>query len=174
MTRECTSSPVTCEASLRRTSRSRWRPAFASSNRTREWTATAPAPRRSMRLPLRQDIAVTGSINQQGDIQAIGGVNEKIEGFFDVCCIKGLTGTQGVMMPESNVEDLMLREDVLEAVAAGKFHIWPIAKVEQGIELLTGTTAGQRNGEGKFDPGTVFALMDERLRDMAKTLKEFE
>jgi len=125
-------------------------------------------------LPLRQDIAVTGSINQQGDIQAIGGVNEKIEGFFDVCCIKGLTGTQGVMMPESNVEDLMLREDVLEAVAAGKFHIWPIAKVEQGIELLTGTTAGQRNGEGKFDPGTVFALMDERLRDMAKTLKEFE
>jgi len=125
-------------------------------------------------LPLRQDIAVTGSINQQGDIQAIGGVNEKIEGFFDVCRIKGLTGTQGVMMPESNVEDLMLREDVLEAVAAGKFHIWPIAKVEQGVELLTGTSAGQRNGEGKFDPGTVFALMDERLRDMAKTLKEFE
>src|SRR6266571_4849609 len=125
-------------------------------------------------LPLRQDIAVTGSINQQGDIQAIGGVNEKIEGFFDVCRINGLTGTQGVMMPESNVEDLMLREDVLEAVAAGKFHIWPVAKVEQGIEILTGSTAGQRNGDGKFDAGTVFALMDERLRDMAKTLKEFE
>ena len=126
------------------------------------------------RLPLRQDIAVTGSINQQGDIQAIGGVNEKIEGFFDVCRIKGLTGTQGVMMPESNVEDLMLREDILEAVAVGKFHVWPVAKVEQGIELLTGTTAGRRNGDGKFDPGTVFALMDERLRNMAKTLKEFE
>jgi len=125
-------------------------------------------------LPLRQDIAVTGSINQQGDIQAIGGVNEKIEGFFDVCRIKGLTGTQGVMMPESNVEDLMLREDILEAVAAGKFHIWPVGQVEQGIELLTGTTAGQRNGDGKFDPGTVFALMDERLRNMAQTLKEFE
>ena len=125
-------------------------------------------------LPLRQDIAVTGSINQQGDIQAIGGVNEKIEGFFDVCRIKGLTGTQGVTMPESNVEDLMLREDILEAVAAGKFHIWPVAKVEQGIEILTGKTAGQRNGDGKFDAGTVFALMDERLRDMAKTLKEFE
>src|SRR6266566_3219090 len=108
-------------------------------------------------LPLRQDIAVTGSINQQGDIQAIGGVNEKIEGFFDVCRIKGLTGTQGVMMPESNVEDLMLREDILEAVAAGKFHIWPVAKVEQGIEILTGKTAGQRNGDGKFDAGTVFA-----------------
>ncbi|MGB4784091.1 MAG: AAA family ATPase [Candidatus Acidiferrum sp.] len=125
-------------------------------------------------LPLRQDIAVTGSINQQGDIQAIGGVNEKIEGFFDVCRIKGLTGTQGVMMPESNVEDLMLREDVLEAVAAGKFHIWPVAKVEQGIEILTGSTAGQKKGDGKFEPGTVFALMDERMSQMARTLKEFE
>jgi ATP-dependent Lon protease len=125
-------------------------------------------------LPLRQDIAVTGSINQQGDIQAIGGVNEKIEGFFDVCRIKGLTGTQGVMMPESNVEDLMLREDVLEAVGAGKFHIWPVAKVEQGIEILTGRAAGQKNSDGKFEAGTVFALMDERMRDMAKTLKEFE
>jgi predicted ATP-dependent protease len=125
-------------------------------------------------LPLRQDIAVTGSINQQGDIQAIGGVNEKIEGFFDVCRIKGLTGTQGVMIPESNVEDLMLREDVLDAVAARQFHIWPVAKVEQGINLLTGVAAGNKNGEGNFEPGTVLALMDERLREMAKTLKEFE
>jgi predicted ATP-dependent protease len=125
-------------------------------------------------LPLRQDIAVTGSINQQGDIQAIGGVNEKIEGFFDVCRINGLTGTQGVMMPDSNVEDLMLREDILDAVTAGKFHIWPVAKIEQGIEILTGTVAGQKNGDGKYDPGTVFALMDDRLRDMARTLKEFE
>jgi len=125
-------------------------------------------------LPLRQDIAVTGSINQQGDIQAIGGVNEKIEGFFDVCRIKGLTGTQGVMMPESNVEDLMLREDVLEAVAAGKFHVWPVAKVEQGVELLTGKPAGKKGGDGKFEPGTVLALIDERLHAMARTLKEFE
>src|SRR6266481_5440600 len=125
-------------------------------------------------LPLRQDIAVTGSINQQGDIQAIGGVNEKIEGFFDVCRIKGLTGTQGVMMPDSNVEDLMLREDVLEAVTAGKFHVWPVGKVEQGIELLTGMAAGKKNGDGKFEPGTVLALIDERLHAMARTLKEFE
>ena len=125
-------------------------------------------------LPLRQDIAVTGSINQQGDIQAIGGVNEKIEGFFDVCRIKGLTGTQGVMIPESNVEDLMLREDVLDAVAAGKFHIWPVAKVEQGIEILTGNPAGERNKDGTLEAGTVFALMDERLRGMANTLKQFE
>ena len=125
-------------------------------------------------LPLRQDIAVTGSVNQQGEIQAIGGVNEKIEGFFDVCRIKGLTGTQGVMIPESNVEDLMLREDILEAVSGGKFHVYPIAHVEQGIELLTGHPSGRKNGDGKFDPGTVLALMDERLHSMAKTLKEFE
>jgi ATP-dependent Lon protease len=125
-------------------------------------------------LPLRQDIAVTGSMNQQGDIQAIGGVNQKIEGFFDVCRIKGLTGTQGVMIPESNVEDLMLREDILEAVTAGKFHIWPVAKIEQGIEILTGCVAGQKKTNGKFEEGTAFALMDDRMRDMARTLKEFE
>jgi ATP-dependent Lon protease len=125
-------------------------------------------------LPLRQDIAVTGSMNQRGDIQAIGGVNEKIEGFFDTCRIEGLTGTQGVMIPTANVEDLMLREDMLEAVKSGKFHIWPIGRVEQGVELLTGTRAGQRNGEGRFEKGTVFARVDERLREMANTMKEFE
>src|SRR6202521_3792893 len=125
-------------------------------------------------MPLRQDIAGTGWMNQQGEIDAIGGINEKIEGFFDVCRIKGLTGTQGVLMPESNVEDLMLREDILEAVAAGKFHIWPVAKVEQGIEILTGMVAGKKNGDGKFEPGTVLALIDERLHAMARTLKEFE
>jgi len=125
-------------------------------------------------LPLRQDIAVTGSMNQRGDIQAIGGVNEKIEGFFDTCRIEGLTGTQGVMIPAANVEDLMLREDVLEAVKSGKFHIWPIGRVEQGVELLTGTRAGQRNGDGGFEKGTLFAKVDERLREMANTMKEFE
>jgi predicted ATP-dependent protease len=125
-------------------------------------------------LPLRQDVAVTGSMNQRGDIQAIGGVNEKIEGFFDTCRIKGLSGTQGVMIPLANVEDLMLRDDVLDEVAAGKFHIWPIARVEQGVELLTGTPAGSRNGSGKFDQGTVFSRVDERLRDMARALKDFE
>jgi ATP-dependent Lon protease len=125
-------------------------------------------------IPLRQDIAVTGSMNQQGDIQAIGGINEKIEGFFDVCRIKGLTGTQGIVMPESNVEDLMLREDVMDAVAAGKFHIWPVKRVEQGIEILTKTTTGQRNGDGTFEAETVFGLMNEKLVEMAKTMKQFE
>jgi predicted ATP-dependent protease len=124
-------------------------------------------------LPLRQDVAITGSMNQQGDIQAIGGVNEKIEGFFDVCRINGLTGTQGVAIPAANVEDLMLREDLLEAVAAKKFHIWPVARIEQGIELLTGVPAGARNGEGRFATGTAFALLDARLTEMANTLKEF-
>ncbi|HEY2119274.1 MAG TPA: AAA family ATPase [Candidatus Acidoferrum sp.] len=125
-------------------------------------------------LPLRQDIAVTGSMNQRGDIQAIGGVNEKIEGFFDTCRIYGLTGTQGVLIPAANIEDLMLREDVLEAVAGGNFHIWPVMRIEQGIELLTGTKAGQRNGEGKFPAETVFSKVDERLREMARMMKEFE
>ena len=125
-------------------------------------------------LPLRQDIAVTGSMNQQGDIQAIGGVNEKIEGFFDVCRIKGLTGTQGVLMPESNVEDLMLREDILDSVASGKFHIWPVMNIEQGIEILTGAAAGRKNGDGTFEKDTVFAMIDDRLSEMAKMMKEFE
>jgi len=125
-------------------------------------------------LPLRQDIAVTGSVNQQGDIQCIGGVNQKIEGYFDVCRLKGLTGTQGVIIPSENVEDLMLREDVVEAVAAGRFHIHPVASVEQGIEVLTGVRAGQRGAEGTFEPDTCYALVDQRLREMAKTMKEFE
>jgi len=125
-------------------------------------------------LPLRQDVAVTGSMNQQGDIQAIGGVNEKIEGFFDVCRIKGLTGTQGVLIPASNVEDLMLRDDILEAVAAKQFHIWPVAKIEEGIEILTGMPAGQQNGDRTFELDSVFDRVNNRLKDMAKTLKEFE
>ena len=125
-------------------------------------------------LPLRQDIAVTGSMNQRGDIQPIGGVNEKIEGFFDTCKILGLNGSQGVMIPAANVEDLMLREDILDSVASGRFHIWPISRVEQGIELLTGTKAGARNGDGLFEEGTVFARVDDRLSEMARLLKGFE
>jgi ATP-dependent Lon protease len=125
-------------------------------------------------LPLRQDVAVTGSMNQRGDVQAIGGVNEKIEGYFDVCRIAGLHGTQGVLIPAANVEDLMLREDILEAVAVGKFHLWPVSRVEQGIEILTGIPAGGQNGTGKFDEGTVFARVDQRLREMAQLMKDFE
>jgi ATP-dependent Lon protease len=124
--------------------------------------------------PLRQDMAVTGSMNQRGDIQPIGGVNEKIEGFFDTCKILGLNGSQGVMIPAANVEDLMLREDILDSVMSGNFHIWPISRVEQGIELLTGVEAGVRNREGRFEAGTVFACVDQRLSEMARIQKEFE
>jgi len=124
-------------------------------------------------LPIRQDIAVTGSVNQKGEVQPIGGVNEKIEGFFDVCRIKGLTGTQGVMIPAQNVGDLMLRKDVVEAVEKGQFSIIPVRTVDEGIEILTGVEAGQRGPDGKFPPGTVNFLVDKRLREMAEGMREF-
>ena len=95
-------------------------------------------------VPLRQDLAVTGSVNQHGVVQAIGGVNEKIEGFFDVCAARGLTGTQGVLIPHSNAQHLMLRADVVEACAAGRFAVYPIRTIDQGIQLLTGRAAGER------------------------------
>jgi lon-related putative ATP-dependent protease len=126
-------------------------------------------------LPIRQDIAVTGSVNQQGDIQPIGGVNEKIEGFFDVCRVKGeLTGTQGVMIPRENAQDLMLREDVIEAVRQGRFHIYPVEIVEDGIALLTGVEAGRRDESGRFPPDTVYGLADQRLARMAEILHQYE
>jgi ATP-dependent Lon protease len=125
-------------------------------------------------IPLRQDVAVTGSVNQQGDVQAIGGVNQKIEGFFDVCKAKGITGTQGVIIPQDNVKDLMLREDVVQAIAEKQFHIYPIATIDQGIEILTGHHAGERGEEGKFEEDTVNALADARLLQLAKEIKEFE
>ena len=125
-------------------------------------------------VPIRQELAVTGSVNQQGDIQPIGGVNQKIEGFYDICKLKGLTGKQGVLIPAENVEDLMLRDEVIEAVAKGLFHIYPVATIEQGIEILTGMRAGKRNSSIKFEPGTVFARADERLQNMAMTLRKFD
>jgi len=126
-------------------------------------------------LPIRQEIAVTGSVNQDGEIQSIGGVNEKIEGFFEACLAKGgLTGHQGVLIPTGNVEDLMLREDVIEAVSRGQFHVFPIATVEQGIEICTGEPAGRHEQTGTFPEGSVFSLVDRRLRAMADTLHQYE
>ena len=126
-------------------------------------------------LPIRQDLAVTGSVNQQGDVQPIGGVNQKIEGFYDVCRLEGLTGEQGVLIPAQNAEDLMLRDDVIDAVAQGRFHIFPVSTIEQGIEILTGVPAGARAGvSGKFEDGSVFARVDVRLREMAETMRKFE
>jgi len=123
------------------------------------------------RLPLRQDIAVTGSLNQKGEIQPIGGVNEKIEGFFDVCRAKGLTGTQGVMIPAQNVQNLMLRQDVVAAVAEGKFRILSVKTIDEGIEVLTGIPAGTRREDGTFEEGTVHFLVDRELARLAKAVK---
>jgi ATP-dependent Lon protease len=125
-------------------------------------------------IPIKQELSVTGSVNQQGDVQPIGGVNQKIEGFYDVCKLKGFTGAQGVLIPAENVEDLMLRGEVIDAVAKGKFHIYPVATIEQGIEILTGVRAGKRGKSGKFESGSVFAAADARLRTMADTLRRFE
>lgn len=124
-------------------------------------------------IPLRQDVAVTGSVNQMGEVQAIGGVNQKVEGFFDVCRVTGLSGTQGVMIPAANVEDLMLRNDVVQAVSDGKFHLYPVQTVEEGIEILTGVPAGERRADGMFPPDTVYARVEQRLEEMAKGLKQF-
>ncbi len=126
-------------------------------------------------LPIRQDLAVTGSVNQQGDIQPIGGVNEKIEGFYDVCRIKGpLTGTQGVLIPAGNSDDLMLRDELVESVRRGEFHIYAISTVEEGIGLLTGVAPGGRQSEGHRQQNSVYARADARLRQMASTLRKFE
>lgn len=116
-------------------------------------------------LPIKQSIAVTGSLNQKGDVQPIGGVNEKIEGFYDICKLQELTGTQGVIIPIQNVKDLMLRDDVVEAVRKNKFHIYPISGVEEGIEILTGVNAGIKTTKG-YQVGSVFDLVEKKIRDL--------
>ena len=124
-------------------------------------------------LPVTQGIAVTGSVNQKGDIQPIGGVNQKIEGFFDVCKSKGLTGRQGAIIPHQNVEDLMLKPGVVEAVKAGKFHIYPVKTIDEGIEILTGVKAGKKNKKSSFPGKTVNYLVNKRLSTLAKDIKDF-
>ncbi len=124
-------------------------------------------------LPLRQDVAVTGSINQKGEIQPIGGVNEKIEGFYHVCKAQGLTGTQGVMIPHQNVKDLMLKNEVVEVVKQGKFRIYPVKTIDQGIEILTGVKAGEKKQDGTFEEGSVNYLVDKQLKEYAENLKAF-
>lgn len=123
---------------------------------------------------LRQDVAVTGSVNQKGEVQPIGGANEKIEGFFDVCAYKGLTGTQGVMIPALNKKDLMLRADVVEAVRKRKFHIHAIRTIDEGIEVLTGRKAGRRLVSGRFPRNTIHSLVDEKLRRFHDMLRDAE
>jgi len=127
-------------------------------------------------LPIRQSIAVTGSVNQRGEIQAIGGATAKIEGFFDVCRAMpgGLTGEQGVILPETNIANLMLRDDVVEAVAGGQFHVYPVRTVDEGIAILTGVEAGDRGPDGAYPPDSVNGRVDARLRELAEQLRAFE
>jgi predicted ATP-dependent protease len=125
-------------------------------------------------VPVKQSLAVTGSMSQHGQVQPIGGVNQKIEGFFDICKARGLTGDQGVLIPVSNVKHLMLRRDVIDAVKAGKFAIYPVATVDQGIEILTGIAAGQPDKEGDYPEGTINFLVNRRLAEMASRRLEFD
>jgi predicted ATP-dependent protease len=124
-------------------------------------------------VPLAQGLAVTGSVDQRGQVQAVGGVNEKIEGFFDVCRQRGLTGAEGVLIPASNVKHLMLRADVVEAVAGGRFRVFPFETVDQGIEILTGLAAGERDAEGQFPPGSFNQRVEARLVTFAEKARAF-
>jgi predicted ATP-dependent protease len=121
-----------------------------------------------------QAVAVTGSVNQLGEIQAIGGVCAKIEGFFDLCAARGLSGKQGVMIPKTNIAHLVLREDVARAIEDGKFHLYAVSSVEQGIELLTGLPAGERDSHGRFPASSVFGRVERRLIEIAERLREAE
>jgi predicted ATP-dependent protease len=125
------------------------------------------------KLPLRQDIAVTGSINQKGEIQPIGGVNEKIEGFFRVCKARGLKGSEGVIIPERNMADLMLDEEVVRAVAAKKFHIYPVRTVDEGISILTGLPAGKPSKTGTYPKGSVNRIVVDSLAAMLDQWKDY-
>ena len=124
-------------------------------------------------VPVKQNIAVTGSVNQKGEVQAIGGVNQKIEGFFDCCKHLGFTGDQGVMIPEANVKDLMLRKDVVEAVEKGTFHLYGVRTIDQGIEILTGKKAGEKKADGTYPKGSINELVDRKLKELAEGLKSF-
>jgi lon-related putative ATP-dependent protease len=124
-------------------------------------------------VPIKQSLAVTGSVNQHGIVQPIGGVNEKIEGFFDVCKGRQLTGEQGVLIPASNVKHLMLRQDVVDAVEAGQFHVYPVETVDEGIGILTGLPAGERDHEGNYPEGSINYLVEKRLRELAEQRQAF-
>jgi predicted ATP-dependent protease len=123
--------------------------------------------------PLKQNIAVTGSVNQKGEIQPIGGVNQKIEGFFRVCQAAGFTGDQGVLVPAQNVRNLMLREEVMDAVREGKFHVYSARTIDEGIEILTGVAAGERQPDGSYPEGTINQRVRQQLKENAERMKGF-
>jgi lon-related putative ATP-dependent protease len=125
------------------------------------------------RLPIKQAIAVTGSLNQWGAVQPIGGVTEKIEGYYDLCAADGLTGEQGVLIPAANRDDLTLRDDVVEAVSGGRFHVWAVTTIDEGLEILTGVPAGTRQADDSYPAGTVHHRVQERLHQLAHELEAF-
>jgi lon-related putative ATP-dependent protease len=124
--------------------------------------------------PIKQNFAVTGSVNQNGDVQPIGGANEKIEGYYEICKARGLNGQHSVIIPASNVQNLMLKQEVVDAVKAGKFHIYPVKTIEEGIEILTGVPAGKRLPNGGYEEDSIYGRVDKRLREMAETVKRFQ
>jgi predicted ATP-dependent protease len=125
-------------------------------------------------VPIKQGIAVTGSVNQNGNVQAIGGVNEKIEGFYLVCKNKKLTGEQGVIIPRSNIDNLMLKDEVVNAVKSGKFHIWAVDTIEDGLKILTGKDPGTRQKNGQFSKNSIFYKVEEKLEAYAKRSSDFK
>ena len=124
-------------------------------------------------VPVRQSLAITGSVNQHGEVQPIGGANEKVEGFFDICRARGLTGDQGVVIPAANKRHLMFRNDVVEAVKDGVFHVYAVDTVDQAVELLTGVPAGKRGKSGAFPAGTVNERVEARLIALAERQRDF-
>ena len=124
------------------------------------------------RVPLKQNFAITGSMDQNGDVQPIGGANEKIEGFFDLCKIRGLDGTHGVVIPKKNINHLMLKKEVVDAVREGKFSIHTIERVEEGLEIFTGLPAGQMKEDGTYPEGTINYLVTKRLEEITLSLKD--
>jgi predicted ATP-dependent protease len=124
-------------------------------------------------VPIYQGIAVTGSVSQKGEIQPVGGVTRKVEAFFEICRHKGLSGRQGVIVPEKNIRNLMLKQEVIDAVKAGRFHVWPVSTIEEGIEILTGVEAGELKPDSTYPEGTVFQKVDRRLVELAEIVKKF-
>jgi predicted ATP-dependent protease len=124
-------------------------------------------------LAINQGIAVTGSVNQAGEVQAIGGATPKIEGFYEVCKAKGLSGSQGVMIPRDNLKNLVLKDEVVEAVEAGRFHVYAVSTIDEGIEVLTGVPAGDVRPDGTYPEGTLHQLVEARLHEMAQRAREF-
>jgi predicted ATP-dependent protease len=124
------------------------------------------------RIPIKQNIAVTGSMDQTGDVQPVGGINEKVEGFFDLCRLTGFDGTQGVIIPERNIKHLMLKKDVIEAVKDGTFSLYPVRNIDEGLKIITGREVGELGEDGAYPEGTINYLVVQRLTEIAESMEK--